>query len=72
MIDEILEVLSDGKWHDSFEITRKTTIKPLFHTLHFLTEYGLLDKEDINGPRWKLTVPTLEFLRKVKELEKHE
>jgi len=72
-IDEILDMLKNGKWHNLKEISEKTQLQELKVEMltNFLAEYDFIAlnrKQD----KTRLTPPLLDFLRKVRDLEKKE
>jgi len=64
-IDQVLELLEDGDWHELKEIGRKSGLQQskLEAVVDFLEEYEFIhvDKEQ---QRAKLTHPVLKFLKK--------
>jgi len=72
-IDTILDVLIDGKWHDLKKISEETQLQEFKVEMvaNFLAEYDFieLNKKD---QKTRLTPPLLNFLRKVRDLEKKE
>jgi len=72
-IDEILDVLKNGKWHDLKEISEKTKLHELKVELlaNFLAEYDFIEL-DKKEHKTRLKTPLLDFLRKVRDLEKKE
>jgi len=72
-IDEILDVLKNGKWHDLKEISQKMQLQQLKVELltNFLAEYDFIEL-DKKKHKTRLTPPLLDFLRKVQDLEEKE
>ena len=71
MIDEILEALSDGKWHSFAEVVAYThdkipSVKQLEICVTFLEKYGFLSY--IND-KLRLNTGTQKFLQAIKEAE---
>lgn len=68
LIDEILEILKDGKWHSPNDIISQTNGKPLkvLLCLRFLEHYGFLwfHKEQV-----QLWGSVIDFLKEIKKLE---
>jgi DNA-binding IclR family transcriptional regulator len=64
-IDQVLELLENGDWHELTEIARKSGLQQskLEAVVDFLEEYEFIhvDKEQ---QRAKLTHPVLKFLKK--------
>jgi len=72
-IDEILDVLKNGKWHDLKEISDKTHLQGLKVELltEFLAEYDFIELNK-KEHKTKLAPPLLDFLRKIRNLEEKE
>jgi len=72
-IDEILDVLKNGKWHDLKEISEKTRLQVLKVELFtkFLAQYDFIELNK-KEHKARLTPPLFVFLRKVQELEEKE
>jgi DNA-binding IclR family transcriptional regulator len=72
-IDEILDVLKNGKWHDLKEISKKTHLhEPNVELLtNFLAEYDFIELNK-KEQKTRLTPSLLEFMRKVQDLEEKE
>lgn len=72
-IDEILDVLKNGKWHDLKEISDKTQLQGLKVELltNFLAEYDFIELNK-KEHKTRLTTVVLNFLRKVRDLEEKE
>ena len=70
-IDEILELLEDGKWHDIKEVIKKSNLQEFKVEMiyGFLAEYAFIDfnKEQ---QKVKLTPTTLKFIREIRRIEK--
>lgn len=71
VIDEIMELLKDGKWHGMNEVTEKSRLSEFKAetVMSFLAEYDFiqLDKERRKA---RLTPPTLDFLEEIQRVEK--
>lgn len=69
-IDEILDILKNGKWHDIKEISDKTQLQKLKVELltTFLAEYDLIELHKTEH-KTRLAPPLLNFLRKIQDLE---
>jgi len=72
-IDEILEVLENGKWHDLKEIVEKTRLHEpkLKLVTSFLAEYDFVQLDPAIS-RIRLTPQLLNFLKKIQDLEREE
>jgi len=72
-IDEILDVLKNGKWHDLKEISEKTQLRGLKVELltEFLAEYDFIEL-DKKEHKTRLAPPLFNFLRKIRDLEEKE
>ena len=72
-IDELLELLEDGKWHELNEIIEKSRLRKFKAEIitNFLAEYAFiqLDKE---RQKARLTPPELDFLKKIQRIEEEE
>jgi len=70
IIDEILGLLKDGKWHDLDQIMKefRLTKSEAETVTNFLAEYNFiqLDKE---RQRARLSPPALSFLKKIVQIE---
>jgi predicted transcriptional regulator len=70
-IDEILELLEDGKWHDIKEVMEKSNLQEFkVEVIYgFLAEYAFVDfnKEQQKA---KLTPTTLKFLKEIRRIKK--
>ena len=70
-VDEILELLEDGKWHDIKEVMEKSNLQEFKVEMiyGFLVEYAFIDfnKEQQKA---KLTPTTLKFLREIRRIKK--
>jgi len=70
-IDEILELLEDGKWHDIKEVVEKSNLQEFkVEVIYgFLAEYAFIDfnKEQQKA---KLTPTTLKFLKEIRPSRK--
>lgn len=71
IIDNILELLKNGEWHDLEEISKRTRLDKFKVELltNFLAEYNFveLDKKE---QRTRLTPPLLNFIKKIQGTEK--
>lgn len=70
-IDEILEVLNDGKWHDSKQIMEKSGL-PEFKIqmiLSFLAEYNFVEL-DKKRQKTKLAVALVSFFKRAQRIER--
>ncbi|MGQ9460195.1 MAG: hypothetical protein ACUVRA_03065 [Candidatus Bathyarchaeaceae archaeon] len=72
-INDILELLEDGKWHDLNEIKKKTELHELKvkSLTKFLAQYNLI-KLDKDGKRAKLDPLIQDFLKKIQQIEEEE
>jgi len=72
-IDEIIDVLNNGKWHDLKEISEKMQLQKLKVELltNFLAEYNFIELNK-KEHKTRLTPPFLDFLRKVRDIEEKE
>ena len=69
-IDEILNILKNGKWHDLREISEKTHLHEVKVEMftNFLAQYNFVEL-DKRENKTRLTKPLFSFLKKIKELE---
>ena len=72
-VDDILELLENGEWHDLKEIERKAKLQDLNITsvAKFLAQYNFI-KLDKEGKKAKLDPSTQDFLKKIRQLEGEE
>jgi hypothetical protein len=72
-VEDILELLENGEWHDLKEIERKTRLQDLDITsvTKFLVQYNFI-KLDKEGKKAKLDSSTQDFLKKIRQLEGEE
>jgi DNA-binding IclR family transcriptional regulator len=70
VIDEILWLLKDGKWHKMEEITKKLALPKIKAELavSFLAEYDFIQLNKNTG-KAKLQPSTLEFVKEIQHLE---
>ena len=76
MIDEILEALSDGKWHSLAEVAAACTHfdkvpsgKQVEICVTFLEKYGFLSCREQHGKILRLNTGAQKFLQAIKEAE---
>ena len=69
-IDEILNILKNGKWHDLREISEKTRLHEVKVEMltNFLAQYNFVEL-DKREHKTRLTKPLFNFLKNIKELE---
>ena len=72
-IDEILQLLNDGKWHNLREITRKTSLNALTAQLmiNFLSSNGFIESDE-KGWKVKLRPTTLTFINDIQSIEEED
>ena len=72
-VEDILELLENGEWHDLKETKRKTRLQDLDITsvTKFLAQYNFI-KLDKEGKKAKLDSSTKDFLKKIRQLEGEE
>ena len=72
-VNDILELLENGRWHDLKEIGKKTQLQDLDITsvTKFLVQYNFI-KLDKEGKKAKLGSSTQDFLKKIRQLEGEE
>jgi len=70
-IDEILELLGDGKWHDIKEAVKKSNLQEFKVEMifAFLAEYAFVDF-DKEQKKAKLSPTTLKFFREIRHIDK--
>jgi predicted transcriptional regulator len=70
-IDEIFELLEDGKWHDIKEAMEKANLQEFKVEIiyGFLAEYAFIDFNN-EQKKAKLTSTTLKFIREIRCIEK--
>ena len=70
VIDQVLELLSDGEWHNLNEVASILGVSGVKVGLiaSFLNKYGFIDLK--LGIKAKLTEPTHQFLKWIKRVEK--
>jgi len=66
VIDEILDALKNGQWHDLKEILERTHLSRFkFEILtNFLAEYNFIEL-DKKKQRTRLTPPLMKFIKKI-------
>ena len=69
-LDDILELLENGKWHDLKEIKKKTQLYDFDITsiAKFLAQYNFI-KLDKEGKKAKLDSSAQDFFKKIRQLE---
>jgi len=69
-IDEILNILKNGKWHDLREISEKTHLREVKVQMltQFLAQYNFVELDE-REHKTRLTKPLFNFLKKIRELE---
>jgi len=69
-IDEVLELLKNGKWHSLNEVMEKSRLSEFKAetVVNFLAEYNLIQL-DREREKARLTPPTLSFLEKIQRVE---
>jgi len=76
IFDDILDALKDGEYHDFTTIHWKSRLNSdqVEAALCFLAKYGFVSRQrrphSLHTKRAKLTPTMLEFLKRIKELEK--
>lgn len=72
-IDDLLELLEDGKWHNTREIMDYSKFHELKveMVMNFLSEFGFVEL-DGKGQKVKLAPSLYKFLRKIRLLEEKE
>ena len=72
-VNDILELLENGKWHDLEEIRTKIQLQDLDVTsvTKFLAKYNFI-KVDKEGKKAKLDHSAQDFLKKIRRLEGQE
>ena len=73
MVNIIFDLLEDGKWHSLTEITDKSGVHEfkLEIVTNFLAEYDFIEL-DKTKRKAKLAVSVVDFLKKIKPIEKDE
>jgi len=73
ILDNILEVLKNGGWHDLEEISKRTRLPRLQVDLltNFLAEFNFIEL-DKSEQRTRLTPPLLSFIKKIQSIEEKE
>ena len=72
-VNDILELLENGRWHDLKEIGKKIQLQDLdiISVTKFLAQYNFI-KVDKEGKKAKLDSSTRNFLKKIRRLEDQE
>jgi len=72
-VNDVLELLENGKWHDLKEIGKRIQLQDLDITsvTKFLAQYKFI-KLDSEGKKAKLDSSTQDFLKKIRRLEGEE
>ena len=72
-VNDILELLENGRWHNLEEIRKKIQLQDIDITgvTKFLAKYDLI-KVDKEGKKAKLDSSTQHFLKKIRRLEGQE
>ena len=72
-VNDILELLENGRWHNLEEIRKKIQLQDLDITsvTQFLAKYKFI-KVDKEGKKAKLDFSTQDFLKKIRRLEGQE
>ncbi|MBE0513215.1 hypothetical protein IBX38_09210 [Candidatus Bathyarchaeota archaeon] len=72
-VEDILELLENGRWQDLKEIGKKIQLQDLDITsvAKFLAQYNFI-KLDKEGKKAKLDASTKDFLKKIRQLEGEE
>ena len=70
VIDEILELLKDGKWHSMNEVMEKSRLSEFKAetVMSFLAEYNFIQL-DRERKKARLTPPALDFLKEIQRVE---
>lgn len=70
-IDDILELLEDGNWHDISEAVKKSKLheSKVEIILGFLAKYRFVDFDE-EQQKAKLTPPLLKFLKEIQRFKK--
>ena len=73
MVNVIFDLLEDGKWHSLTEIADKSGLHELKLEMitSFLAEYDFI-KLDKTNRKARLAVSVVDFLKKIKHIEKDE
>lgn len=71
VIDEVFELLEDGKWHDIKEVVEKSNLQEFKVKMiyGFLAEYAFINFNN-EQKKAKLTPTTLKFIREIQRIEK--
>lgn len=69
-VDDILELLEDGRWHYVDEVVKKSTLREpkVEMVLNFLAEFALIEF-DIEKQKAKLTPTTLKFIIELQRIK---
>lgn len=70
LIDQILELLRNGEWHEIKEITGKTKLdeSKVGLIMNFLAKYGFIEL-DTREKKTSLAPSLLSFLKKIQDIE---
>lgn len=73
VVNVILDLLEDGKWHSLTEIVEKSGLHEfkLEIATNFLAEYDFVELDKTNR-KVRLAVSVVDFLKKIKHIEKDE
>jgi len=71
VVDEILELLNDGKWHSLSEVVEKSRLSEFKAetVMGFLAEYHFIQL-DRERKKARLTPPALSFLEEIQRVDK--
>jgi hypothetical protein len=72
-IDNVLELLEDGRWHDLNDIRKKTELPDLKlkSIIKFLAQYNFIEL-DKDGKKAKIDSSIQDFLNKIRQIEEEE
>lgn len=67
LVDDILKILEDGKWHDFLEIKNFFSNESNVNgVIDFLTEYGFVEQDQ---NRMKISASFFDFIQEINVLE---